>query len=83
MASLLENAVIPYENEEKTGLKEFIKSAKKGSVGIFIGPEGGFDNSEIEMAVKSGIIPVTLGKRILRTETAGLVTAAIILYELG
>ena len=83
MASLLENAVIPYENEEKTGLKEFIKRAKKGSVGIFIGPEGGFDNSEIEMAVKSGIIPVTLGKRILRTETAGLVTAAIILYELG
>ena len=82
-ASMLENAVIPYENEEKTGLKEFIKSAKKGSVGIFIGPEGGFDNSEIEMAVKSGIIPVTLGKRILRTETAGLVTAAIILYELG
>ena len=83
MAELLENAVIPYENEEKTGLKEFIKVAKKGSVGIFIGPEGGFDNSEIEMAVKSGIIPVTLGKRILRTETAGLVTAAIILYELG
>ena len=83
MASLLENAVIPYENEEKTGLKEFIKVAKKGSVGIFIGPEGGFDSSEIEMAVKSGIIPVTLGKRILRTETAGLVTAAIILYELG
>ena len=83
MAELLENAVIPYENEEKTGLKEFIKVAKKGSVGIFIGPEGGFDNSEIEMAVKSGITPVTLGKRILRTETAGLVTAAIILYELG
>ena len=82
-AALLENAVIPYENEEKTGLKEFIKSAKKGSIGIFIGPEGGFDSSEIEMAVKSGIIPVTLGKRILRTETAGLVTAAIILYELG
>ena len=53
------------------------------SLGLFIGPEGGFDDREIEFAVKNNISPVTLGKRILRTETAAMVSAAILLYELG
>ena len=82
-ASFLENAIIPYENEKETGIKDFIKKAKKGSVGIFIGPEGGLSENEIKTAVENGIVPVTLGKRILRTETAGMVACAIILYELG
>ena len=50
---------------------------------MFIGPEGGFAESEIKFALEQGVFPVTLGKRILRTETAGLATVSILLYELG
>ena len=76
-------AIIPYENENDRGLKEFVKNSKAENIGIFIGPEGGFDTKEIEFAVENGVMSVTLGKRILRTETAGIVTSAIVLYELG
>ena len=76
-------AIIPYENEKDRGLKEFVKNSKADNIGIFIGPEGGFDTKEIEFAVENGVMSVTLGKRILRTETAGIVTSAIVLYELG
>lgn len=66
--------LVPYENEE--GMKATAKALsqiKSGSkVAILIGPEGGFDKSEIKLAVESGGIPVSLGKRILRTETAAL-----------
>ena len=48
-----------------------------------IGPEGGFDEGEIRLAAENSVIPVTLGKRILRTETAGLAVSAVSLYELG
>lgn len=78
----LDSAIIPYERERERGLKQFIQDFKGKSIGVFIGPEGGFSQKEIELAKKSGIIPVTLGRRILRTETAGLVTAVILLYEL-
>ncbi len=50
---------------------------------IFIGPEGGFTGEEVEFARGKGITPVSLGKRILRAETAGLVTAALALYQWG
>lgn len=76
-------AIIPYENEKDRGLKEFVKNSNAENIGIFIGPEGGFDTKEIEFAVEKGVMSVTLGKRILRTETAGIVTSAIVLYELG
>lgn len=52
-------------------------------IGILIGPEGGFEASEVDEAVKSGFYSVTLGPRILRTETAGMAVAAIIMYEIG
>ena len=52
------------------------------SVGIFIGPEGGFEKEEIELAVQHGAVPVSLGKRILRTETAGLTALSILMYHL-
>ncbi|MBQ6554992.1 MAG: 16S rRNA (uracil(1498)-N(3))-methyltransferase [Firmicutes bacterium] len=74
--------LIPYENEQKNGLKSFCENFKGKSIAVFIGPEGGFDTSEIELAKADGITPVTLGKRILRTETAGLVTAVILLHRL-
>ena len=77
-------AIIPYENEKHYGLKNILKTKfniKK--IGIFIGPEGGFDTTEIDKCLINNVHPVTLGPRILRTETAGFVAATIILYELG
>ena len=53
------------------------------TIGVFIGPEGGFSEAEIQQAQQKGVLPVTLGKRILRTETAGMTTLALLLYELG
>lgn len=81
-AKRLDGAIIPYEREEKTGLREFVKDFKGESIGVFIGPEGGFAEEEIALAKENGITPITLGKRILRTETAGMTTTAILLYEL-
>ena len=51
-------------------------------MGIFIGPEGGFEESELEEAVAAGAQAITLGKRILRTETAGLAVMAMLGYLL-
>lgn len=81
-AKKLDGGIIPYEKERERGLKQFAKNFKGKSIGIFIGPEGGFSNEEIDFAKENGIEPVTLGKRILRTETAGLVALVILLYEL-
>ncbi len=78
----LDSAIIPYEKEKENSLKTFAKGFKGKSIGIFIGPEGGFSNDEIDFAISNGVKSVTLGKRILRTETAGLVTSVILLYEL-
>lgn len=82
MAAKLDNAFIPYEKEKNRTIKSFIKEIKSKEVGIFIGPEGGFSDDEIKLCAENGIKSVTLGKRILRTETAGLVTSVILLYEL-
>jgi len=79
----LQNAVILYENEEKRELKEILKNIKGEEIGIFIGPEGGFSDEEINKAKAEGIGTVSLGERILRTETAAVVATAIFLYELG
>jgi 16S rRNA (uracil1498-N3)-methyltransferase len=54
-----------------------------GYVSLFIGPEGGFTDEEVELCIEEGAMPVTLGRRILRTETAGVVASALVLYELG
>lgn len=74
--------IIPYENESNYSIKDFARAFKGESIAVFIGPEGGFSPKEIELARQEGIVSVTLGKRILRTETAGLVTGTILLYEL-
>lgn len=81
-AKALDGAIIPYEKEEKTGIRQFVQGFQGESVGVFIGPEGGFAEEEIALARENGITPITLGKRILRTETAGMTTTAILLYEL-
>lgn len=75
-------SLIPWECEQKTTLKQLLASRRTLlAVNVFIGPEGGFSKSEIELAERSGIIPVTLGKRILRAETAPIVVISNILYE--
>lgn len=83
-ASGLDVVLIPYELEE--GMEEtasVISSIKPGqSVGVFIGPEGGFEEDEIAAAREEGARIITLGKRILRTETAGLTTLSILMYHL-
>lgn len=76
-------SLIPYELEEKKGIKPYMEGFKGKSISIFIGPEGGFTEAEIKFASVNKIMPVTLGKRILRTETAGLVALSLIMYELG
>lgn len=77
-------SIIPYEKEKRLGLKDILKEYKQAkNISVFIGPEGGFSDDEINTAIECGIKPVTLGPRILRTETAGIVTCSIILYELG
>ncbi len=73
--------LIPYELEKGIGLKQVLKREKPNSIGIFIGPEGGFDNNEIQLAINNKANIVSLGSRILRTETAALVVLGIILYE--
>ena len=71
--------IVPYELEDVKLLKDVLIEPKKNYY-IVIGPEGGFDIKEIEMFKEIGAHIVTLGKRILRTETAGVVTSAVILY---
>ena len=82
-AKKLSGAIIPYEKEENRGIRSFVENFSGQEIGVFIGPEGGFTEEEIQSAIDAGVLPITLGKRILRTETAGMTTIAILLYELG
>jgi 16S rRNA (uracil1498-N3)-methyltransferase len=77
------NIIVPYEMEDSYGLKEALNNVGTGEINIIIGPEGGFEEEEINKlrSIKGQV--VTLGPRILRTETAGLVVSSIVLYELG
>jgi 16S rRNA (uracil1498-N3)-methyltransferase len=74
--------LVAYESENRVSLKETLQTHKEAkTIGVIIGPEGGLSNEEVEVARKYGGIAVSLGRRILRTETAGLVAATAILYE--
>lgn len=73
--------VLPYEACDGKTLKDALRGAEVKSIGIMIGPEGGFDESEISKAQNAGAQIVTLGKRILRTETAGMSVISNIIYE--
>lgn len=83
-AEELDVVLIPYELAEgMEETKQIIAEIRPGqSVGIFIGPEGGFEKEEVEQAVKAGAEPLTLGKRILRTETAGLTMLSVLMFHL-
>lgn len=82
MAADLDCSIIPYENAKnmKKTVDILKESVKKGSIGIFIGPEGGFDDNEIDDAIDNNTKPITLGKRILRTETAGFTIMSILMF---
>lgn len=75
---------IPYECAENNYLRPVLQSAKSPkTIAFMIGPEGGFDKDEIDKLTAGGIQAVSLGKRILRTETAGEAVLAMVMYELG
>jgi len=80
--SVMEHKAMPYENELNTHFRDVLKEKMK-SFGLLIGPEGGFEDKEAEIAKDNGIPLVTLGKRILRTETVAIALTPIILYHLG
>lgn len=83
-AKNLDVILLPYERAK--GMQEtkaIINSIKPGqSIGIFIGPEGGFDEKEVEQSMDEGAKAITLGKRILRTETAGLTVLSVLMFAL-
>ena len=79
---------VAYEDEKENTLKEELLKLKKKAneklkIGIIIGPEGGIDKEEVDMLIENGAKSVTLGTRILRTETVAFVLISIIMYELG
>ena len=76
--------LLPYEAENKNKLKDILKENKNSkTIAVFIGPEGGFDEEEILLAQKEGFKILTLGPRIMRTETAPLACISAIMYEIG
>jgi len=79
-----ELSLIPWEEEKTRSLREVLEAhSRPFSVSIFVGPEGGYEADEIATAEQAGVISVSLGPRILRAETAGVVAASAILYALG
>lgn len=83
-ASRMPVRLIPYELAEGMGrTRELFEALRPGEdIAVFIGPEGGFEPAEVKLAVEKGIEPITLGRRILRTETAGMTVLSWIVYQL-
>ncbi len=81
-AEQMDTTVIPYElyGDMRESVEVMRRAAGGSSIGVFIGPEGGFERSEVEQAIRQGAIPVSLGKRILRTETAGLTVLSVLMF---
>lgn len=84
LAEDIDVKLVPYElAKDMDETRKLISSIKPGqSVAIFIGPEGGFDDAEIDKALAAGMNPITMGRRILRTETAGFTILAWLGYML-
>ena len=79
-----DRTLIAWEGEPQQTIRDVLGGRRDvESVALFIGPEGGFEAAEVEEATSYGAVAVTLGRRILRTETAAVVGAALVLYELG
>jgi 16S rRNA (uracil1498-N3)-methyltransferase len=83
-ASAVGLRILPWEGERKAGLRDLLAAEEAvDAVSLFIGPEGGFPPEEVELVRKQGVRTVSLGRRILRAETAAIVAAALVLHELG
>ena len=79
-----ERAIIAWEGEPDRTLRQALgETDNVTDIALFIGPEGGYEAAEVEDAAAHGVAAFTLGRRILRTETAAVVGAALVLYELG
>ena len=81
-------ALILWEHESKSGLERGLRELRKrhgdlDSMSVFVGPEGGYTESEVEYAASRGVLPVSLGPRVLRAETAGMAAVAAIMFHLG
>lgn len=83
-ARKLQYRIIPYElfDDMDATLETVDRVCGGESVGIFIGPEGGFERGEVEQAMEEGASPVSLGRRILRTETAGLAVLSVLMFRI-
>ena len=90
ICNLIDNydiVLVAYENEKEKSIKQILKEIKNNyskeiKIAVLIGPEGGISLEEIEALTESGAMTMSLGKRILRTETVTLNVASIIMYEL-
>nr|NIV34995.1 RsmE family RNA methyltransferase [Anaerolineae bacterium] len=84
-------SLILWEEEQQLSMRTLLREAPPGreqawppfTINLFIGPEGGFTPDEIAVAQRYDVVPVTLGARTLRAETAAIAASAAILYELG
>ncbi len=77
--------LLPWEGERSQGLRSYLRALedRPAAVSVFIGPEGGFAEDEVRLAREAGCVTISLGPRILRSETAGIVAAALVMHELG
>ncbi len=74
--------IVLYENENKTTFREAISACGSEDINIVIGPEGGITDEEVQLFIEKGSIVATLGKNILRTETAALAAISVLVYQL-
>ncbi len=82
-AQKMDTTIVPYENADNINeTKALVSSLDMKSIGVFIGPEGGFSLDEVDKAKQQGANIITLGKRILRTETAGLAILSLLMFQL-
>lgn len=82
-AALAEKAILFYENEDAVTLRMSLEKSQWKSVSLMTGPEGGFETAEVEKARSAGLEVCTLGKRILRCETAPLCALSAVMYHVG
>ena len=81
-AAQLDMRLMPYELAgNMAGTRDIFSKVESGaSLGVFIGPEGGFDEKEVSKASENGFVPITLGRRILRTETAAMTVMSWLVF---
>lgn len=75
--------VFPYEKAKEVDIRSLLKGIRPSKVAVIVGSEGGFSQEECDMLIARGIQPITLGKRILRAETANIAVLSVLMYELG